>query len=347
MKFLRALLLGLMMALTGHSAFAVGAGSLAPTICTGSFFNPVTDTDWNTMFPITIAGASFTTGGNMDPPLMKAVPPICVCPTIFGIPFVGIMVTYWQPNYVSEVENRPGCLSTLGGINVLGGMFNMLASEQTTTDTTTQGRDDANRMQVHWYTYPVFEMLDLLKSISCKGGSGFNLGYMTEFDPLWQNDEWSAVFAPESALFANPIANFACAIDATSSQFNVTLDPLFWCAGSWGTVYPFSGDSNHVGAQFPMNNEILAKFIARSHRLGLMNMTIGPGAICSAGPAPIWIKSQYRYDQIGPIVRRGVAVVTGGMGLLQFPPVANFTPLGDYTDTLIWQGQQCCLKPIP
>jgi conjugal transfer pilus assembly protein TraU len=280
---------------------------------------------------------------------MKAVPPICVCPTIFGIPFVGITVTYWQPMYVSEVENRPGCLSSLGGISVLGSLYNMEASEQTTTgdSNNSAGQNSSNRMQVHWYTYPVFEMLDLLKSVSCKSSSGFNLAYMTEFDPLWQNDVWSAVFAPEANLFANPMAQFACAVDAVASQAGVTTDPLFWCAGNWGPSYPLAGNSSHVGVPFQMNNEILAKFISRSHRLGLMEMTIGPAAICSSMPAPVWIKSQYRYDQIGPVVRRGRAVVTGDAGLLQFPPIANYPPTGNNTDSLIWQGQQCCLKPIP
>lgn len=342
MKALKILLASLL-----FTAFASAASAQVASVCTGKMYNPVTDTDWNDFFPLTIAGTAYSGGGNTDPALMDAMPPVCVCPTIFGIPFVGVGVTYWQPLYVSEIENRPGCLSSLGGIQVLGGAYNMLASEQTTSDAYHSG-ETANRMQVHWYEYPVFGMLDLLKSVECHNPSGFNLAYMTELDPLWQDDMWSAMFTPEAALFDNVLATSSCAVDAVASNLHHTLDPMFWCAGSWGNLYPLSGNSSHTGDPFEMNNQIQSKFIARNHRMGLMWQTIGPDAVCSSVPNPIWVKSQYRYDQIGPIVRKGTAVVTGDSGkFLQFPPVTNFPPQGNETINLIWQGQQCCLKAIP
>lgn len=313
--------------------------------CTGSFYNPITDTDWNNIFPITIAGMQISGGSNSNPPLMQAMPAICECPTIFGIPFIGIGVTFWQPMYISEIEHRPGCLSSLGGVSIMPG-YSMLASEQQVSDNTNQGTA-ANRMQVHWYEYPVFGMLQLMESIQCKNTNGFNLAYLTEIDPSWQDDIWGAVFSPESALFANPIATAACAVDAVASAVDYPLDSLFWCAGAWGAVYPLSGNSSHSGDAFTMNNLIQAKFLARSHRMGLQWQTIGPTAICSAVPNPIWVKSQYRYNQVAPINRRGRAVVTGSNGkLFQYPPITNL-PTQENTVNLIWQGQQCCLKGIP
>jgi conjugal transfer pilus assembly protein TraU len=321
------------------------ANAVVPAVCTGTLFNPITDTDWNNIFPITIAGVPIPGGGNSTPPLMQAMPPICTCPTVFGIPFVGIGLTWWQPMYVSEIERRPGCLSSLGGVQALNG-YSMLHSEQTVADNNNTG-ESSNRMQVHWYEYPVMSMLQMMESISCKNANGFNLAYVTEVDPLWQDDLWSSIFTPESALFSNPIAVASCAIDAVASTFDFPMDAMFWCAGTWGAVYPLAGNSGHSGDPFTMNNQIQAKFLARSHRMGLQWQTIGPTAVCAAHPNPIWVKSQYRFNQVAPVPRRGRAVVTGSNGkLFQFPPVTN-PPTQEHTVNLIWQGQQCCAKAIP
>lgn len=326
-------------------AAATSSHAVVGALCTGKFFNPITDTDWNNVFPITIAGAVISNGINSTSPLMAAMPPVCVCPTIFGIPMVGIGITYWQPLYLSEVERRPGCLSSLGGIKVLGGPYEMLHSNQTQNHI--NGAKAANRMQVHWYQYPLFSMLEILKTVACKSISGFDLAYITEVDPMWQDDTWSAVFAPEASLFTNPLANAACAVDSVAATAGQPMDALFWCAGSWGNIYPLSGNSGHSGDRFTMNNQLQAKFMARNARMGLAWQTIGPSAICSSHPNPIWVKSQYRYDQVGPVPRYGRAVATGDFGRFSAgPPVTN-VPTQEHTINLIWQGQQCCLKPIP
>jgi conjugal transfer pilus assembly protein TraU len=328
------LAIGLLMA-------ASAANAIVPTICTGKMFNPITDTDWNNIFPITIMGVPLTFNGNRPTPLMQAMPPICVCPSSFGIPLPGIGITYWQPLYISEIERRPGCLSSLGGINILPG-YSMLASEQTLNGDS-KGKS-ANRMQVHWFSYPLFGMLDMMKSIGCKAPSGFSLAYVTEIDPLWQDDLWSAIFAPEAALVANPVATLACAVDGVAASLDLPIDAMFWCTGASANLYPLSGNSSHSGDPFIMNNQLQSKFIARMHRMGLAWQTVGPTAICTSHPNPVWVKSQYRYNQVGPIVRRGRPVPPGSNGqFFQFPPITN-VPTQEHTINLIWQGQQCCLR---
>jgi conjugal transfer pilus assembly protein TraU len=322
--------------------FQAPAHALVPPVCTGQFVNPITHVDWNNMYPITIAGARLSASTGTNPPLMDAMPPVCVCPTIFGIPLVGIGITYWSPQHLVEIENRPGCLSTLGGINVLP-RFSMLTSEMTGA-----GADDGqtSHMQIHSYFYPVFEMLDMMESMYCRNPGNFDLGYMTEIDPTWQDDLWAAVFAPESGLFANPVAQAACAVDAAAAEVYAPLDALFWCQGTWGATYPLTGNSGHMNNGHAQNNQVLSKFLSRNARLGLEWQTIGPTAICFSHPNPILIKSQYRYNQVLPMPRRGRPVVGGGSGLFQFPPVSNL-PTQEFTATVIWQGKQCCAKAIP
>lgn len=321
-------------------AMASAAQAIVPTICTGQFFNPITDLDWNYIFPITTFGVEVGNGTNQNPALMRTMPPVCMCPSVLllGMPSPGVGMTWWEPTYMVEIENRPGCLSSLGGIQVLAN-YSTLASEKSTGEG--MDRRNVNRMQVHWMTYPVFEMLDMMTSVTCKNPSGLNVMYMTELDPLWQDDTWSAVFTPEAVLFANPIAVAACAVDAVAATLGQTMDPLFWCAGAWGSLYPLSGNTSHSGRDFAENNLVVAKFIARFSRMGLLWQTIGPTAICFSHPNPIVIKSQYRFNQTAPIPRRGKAVVFGDSADLQIPPLTNM-PTKEYTNNMIWQGKQCC-----
>lgn len=316
------------------------ANAVVPAICTGQFFNPISDLDWNYIFPITVFGVEMTNGLNQNPALMRMMPPVCLCPSVLtlGFPTPGIGMTWWEPTYMVETENRPGCLSSLGGIQVLQN-YSMLGSEKSSGEGLEKRQ--ANRMQVHWMTYPVFQVMDMFTQVTCKNPSGIDMVYMTEIDPLWQSDTWSAIFTPEAAIFANPIANAACAVDAVASTLGQTLDPLFWCAGAWGNTYPLAGNTSHSGRDFAENNLITAKFIARFSRMGLLFQTIGPTAICFSHPNPIVVKSQYRFNQTAPIPRRGKAVVFGDSADLQVPPIANM-PTREYTNNMIWQGKQCC-----
>lgn len=336
-KSLKTLVAAVALTLAPALAFAQTEVAASNSLgCYGKVYNPISDTDWNNLFPITIMGVS--TGGGVNPPLMYE-PPICMCPGIFGYPTPGIGITFWQPLYVSEIERTPGCLSSLGGVSILSG-YSTLQSEQVNEQ---KDGGPVSRMQVHWYEYPLFALMDLFKSLGCYSTSGFNLMYMTEFDPTWQDDEWSAVFAPEAVLFANPIAQAACSIDAIAANANFPIDAMFWCAGSWGGVYPMSGNAGHTNSNFTSNNLIQSKFLARNSRLGLSWATIGPASICSSVPSPIWIKSQYRVDQVGPVPRYGAPVVVGSTGIMQMPPVSN-VPTRESTVNLIWQGQQCCVR---
>lgn len=323
-----------------QSSSSTGSSGSASASCHGKFFNPFSDMDWNLAFPITVMGVPM--GGSFSPPLMYE-PPVCVCPGPFGIPSFGIGITYWEPLYVSEIQRTPGCLSTLGGVTILDSYISLHGEHEGGSDFSNSGT--TTRMQGHWYQYPVFSLLEMMQEMGCKTTSGVALGYITEIDPTWQDDSWGAIFTPEAVLFSNPIAQAACAIDAVSSQVGLPFDPLFWCAGGWGPMYPLTGNSQPGNGPFLTNGQIQAKFMARLHRLGLLWQTIGPTALCFSHPNPVMTKSQYRINQVGPIPRRGVAPppVIGTQGAQLSPPVAN-TPTLESTDNLIWQGQQCCAR---
>jgi conjugal transfer pilus assembly protein TraU len=332
--FLACLILG--------GATAAEAQTTLNPACRGKLFIPYTDMDWNLLFPISIVGVKLPDNTMFSAPLMFE-PPVCVCPGVLGVPVPGLGFTFWEPLHVIEIQRTPGCLSTINGVQVLQ-QYSSLHGEHAATGTTSAGT--TTRMQGHVYTYPVFGLIEALTAFVCKAPTGFALIGMTEIDATWQDDTWSAVFAPEGALFANLLAQASCAIDAISSNLGFPMDPLFWCAGSFGPVFPLSGNSQPGNGPYLTNGQIVTKLMAKLHRFGLMWQTIGPTAMCFSHPNPLMLKSQYRLNQIGPIPRRGVfpPPVIGSAGLTLLPPVSNLPGL-ESTDYLMWQGKQCCVRP--
>jgi len=319
---------------------ASAVGGLA---CHGRFYDPITDTNWLDFLPITIMGVSLgSLGINGDPPLMKE-PPLCVCPShFFGIPIIGIGITFWEPQYIAEVTRDPGCMITLGGINLLP----MFATESGPVQKGGGKADDSDqsRGQVHWYIYPVFALLKLFTDFVCLSSSGFELANISEVNPFWQNDLWGAILSPESILFANPIAQSMCIVDAVSSTFWFPLDPMFWCAGAWGGIYPFTGNSPTTESDQSMDGLVLTKFMAQNARLGLLWGTIGPQAICFSTPMPVLIKSEFRLDPIFPLITEGAPIYIGESEFMWgLAPPMNF-PAFDDEAYLLWTGEQCCLR---
>lgn len=333
-----------LLAMTAAFMFSSAALAAATTpVCHGKLFNPISDTNWNDFFPLTIMGMQM--GPNGNPPEMY-VPPICVCPGAFGIPSPGIGISYWQPTYIAEVERNAGCAASLGGGVSLFSGYSLENSEQayTGSDGGTSESSQSTRMQIHWYKYPMFSFFSAFNDLGCRSSGGFALAYATEIDPTWQNDLWAGLYSPEAGLFANLPANTACIADAIAANVAYPIDALFWCAGSWGNVYPFSGNSNESQTPFQVDNLELAKFIARLAREGLAWQTIGPSTICGAHVNPIWIKSQYRVDEVYPVITRGSPLVVGALPFKQVPGLITNTPVNTSMVDLIWQGRECCVR---
>lgn len=308
---------------------------------TGTIFNPLTDPNWAAdLFPITVMGVSM---GGSQPPTVNE-PPVCICPShFFGVPMPGIGITYWEPTFVAEVTRHPGKLLTLGGANVLPGFQQETGPANGNASGSTNNGE--NRAQVHWYTYPLFKIIGMFVDTACfNDEGGFNLASVSEVDPTWQNDIWANIFSPEATLFANPVMQLACVADAVSASVSYPLDPLFWCAGAWGSAYPFSGNPNTQSSDQGSNALVMSKFLAREFRLGLMWDTIGPQAECFAVPSPIWIKTEFRVDPIYPHPVYGSPIYIGQTsvrwGLI---PPANY-PTEQDSAYLLWVAHQCCLR---
>ncbi|MEI6737278.1 MAG: conjugal transfer pilus assembly protein TraU [Pseudomonadota bacterium] len=264
--------------------------------CTGHFVNPVKDVCWRCLFPLSIGGGEVVKGPLPD--TKNAASPVGWCPTALG-ERLGLNIGFWEPQALVDVTDTPYCLVNLGGHQVNLGHSHKRGGRQHNE----QGEVSAF-YHVHWYKYPLLTWLNLITSVGCVQGGDFDIAYLTELDPLWSDSEMSFVLNPEAALFANPIAQTSCAADSLSSTLHgVSLDALFWCAGSQGSHYPLTG---HVSA--PLSPVQIALLLTerlnyKLHREPALitDSSPRPGEICKEHHYPIVPKSRYRYEMVNQV----------------------------------------------
>jgi len=305
--------------------------------CGGKFPDPVTDICWLCLFPIHIGAAQLTAPGQVDnhdpqPPLLCSCP---APPPLFIRPGVG--VSFWEPARVAEVVRTPFCSPTLGG-SVLG-QLPVPAGTHHKSD----GQQGNAFYHIHWFQYPVLSWLGIaVAQGACAVNESFDLAYLSELDPLWDDDELSFLLNPEAILFANPVAQAACVADSVSAATNnFGLDTLFWCSGSQGSVYPLDGNhANHIGG-VDSSLAIVHKQIFKLHRQLLAQDTSTLAAMCVPLPQPILRKNQYKQQMLYPIPQ---TVLGLGLGAPSTAWAAGreFPYKGEDFNYLIWRKRTCC-----
>ena len=153
----------------------------------------------------------------------------------------------------------------------------------------------------HYYMYPLLSWIGVLLDLGCLEAGGLDIAWASELDPAWLDDELTFLLNPEAALFANLPAQAACAADCAAASAGLPLDPMFWCAGCQGGMYPLTGNvAAHVGG---VQASLLAsqRLLYRLHRAGLAWGTFGSGALCGRYPMPVMKKSQYRWQMTQPV----------------------------------------------
>ena len=289
---------------------------------------------YNCIFPLSIAGIQVMQGPMPDP--MGAVgSPICICPAPPPMFYrIGTPVGYFDPSRMIDSVKDPYCFTGLG--------FGM--SEMTTSSKGTKGdATDRQRVfyQAHYYIYPIMEILGMFVDMLCfNSGTGVDIGYLTEVDPLWQDDELTALINPEALLFGNPISHLACMADSVSAQVNVALDPLFWCKGSWGNAYPLSGNT---GSKDYVEDaaSVAAGLMYKLHRQTILWNSAGFSALYGEHPLPIWIKSAYRLQIIAPI-SNAMAMAIGQSGII-WSFAKNLPVNGDNFSFLLFKKKDRCM----
>lgn len=282
----------LMVVLSIQNANALGAA------CVTRFVNPITDVCWGCMFPMTIGAVPVVPSAYPD--TENPTMPVSYCPKPPPI-FVqiGLNIGYWEPYALVDVTRVPYCMVSLGMELSSDISINMGGKS-----TSREGSNDAGFYQAHWYKYPIIYWLQIMQSAACMATDAFDVAYLTELDPLWEDDELTFILNPEAILFGNPIAQLACVPEAilTTTNMALPIDALFWCLGSQGSAYPMSGTTNYRDTPVTAATLIMERLNYKLHRQGIVWETVGADfAICYQYPTPILPKSRYRYQMSGPI----------------------------------------------
>lgn len=319
-----------------------GGGLTCPdsgAITRGGF---ITDLNWGGFFPIQL-GANLGSSRNRPG---DAAGPVCTCPGRFGFPTPGLTFGMWQPTHMLESTRQAFCFPSLGPLgkagSAIGGAMSSLRQGGTSADP-----QKGSYKHFHLIAFPVGAVLDMFTSAVCSpGGAGFDLDllFISEIDPTFANDELAVFVNPESILFANPIAQAACLADAAVTNVGRPIRQLFWCAGSWGPLYPLTGHTSSQASVVREASLSAVRGVAKLHRFGIMKRTYGAGAVCRNRPAFMYPKQQYRFQIMYPLPQRSTGPEWTGRNTLLGREFRHIPGVGEDWVQVLWTYEQCCVN---
>jgi conjugal transfer pilus assembly protein TraU len=278
----------------------------------------------------------------------------------------GIPVGFWEPIRLLELTREKFCFPSLSGLSLSS--ENDYLHAGTYSEHPTAGPEQTAFYQAHYIAFPVWQIIGLtvglvghtLTDISiglfpdlskCFSTGGYDIAdyailYLTELDPLWNDDELGHLLNPEAILFANPGAQAACAADAIAASAGWPVDALFWCAGSWGSMYPYSGTVPGPVGELTTASLLAARTLAKLNREFLEAVTSGEEAMCGKRYTGLIKKSQYRLQLVYPIASTE--------GPTCCPPIGRNTMLwgtgkafpiyGEDFSFLVFRKKSCCAR---
>lgn len=334
----RHILLAATLALAGIGTASAGASAACPD---AEIFGVgmITNVCWSCLLPIRVSGVNIGGASSQVPDGAATPGPLCLCQDNNGVYRPGVPYSMWQPARLAEVVRVPYCSPVLGG--------KMLQHDLTHIGT--RGYDGTTSpqhmafYQYHYFAFPLLVMLDLFLQPHCNPGgySDMDLMYLSELDPTWNDDELAFYLSPESAIFANPIALAACAADAAAASVGAPLKDLFWCAGSWGGLYPLTGHVETNASPPRSTSLIVARALAALHRRGLALKTMGNDAMCVNPIHPTIVKQQYKFEQLYPVPEANGNHWIGEPTYL-WGEWRNMPGVGEDFVHLIWRWDDCC-----
>lgn len=275
MKCLKKLMVTLILATTLAQA-------QADDLCPNKFPDFINDICWSCMFPFRVFGANLMGGLNEDFDTDANSKPWCACLTSLKI---GTPVSFWEMSYIVDVHTQPGCLPTLAGMRLpVTWVDDQYGVVQHQKDRTTQAF-----MNSAYYVSPMMYLLEAVLDDTCSDRSAFDVGWTSEFDPTWSDDELALIKMPISFAFGTLPAIMAAGPDALAAMTGFPLNDVFWQAGSWGPIYPLTGSVATYHSREQMSRLEVTKMLAEAHAMremaGLFSKGSGRSYACEPGEA--------------------------------------------------------------
>jgi conjugal transfer pilus assembly protein TraU len=323
-------------------ALLVATPALAQdSMCTGAFPNLITDVCYDCMFPVRFGGGLLNMGVSGDDyDTGASTSPVCLCINTLA---VGTPIAFWEPRYMVDVTNTPGCMPLLGGIDI-SPPYN--SNEYGSTDTSNAillGTNHAAFMQANEYINPVMSAIGAVVSSPCLDNRSFDVPYISWADPTWNDDALSLMLTPYAYPFAGIPEIASEAPDAIAATAGLPLPQLFWVAGAWGPMYPLDGNAATARTPEQVSHLLLARVFAKLHAAGTQQTTAGNDALQSCGamgvPELIMDKRQYKTNRTFPFPDN---LCTPIGRPLQFQEAGAARPQDKDYGYFVFQRKDCC-----
>lgn len=297
------------------------------------------------MFPVKLAAGILQLGiSGDDYSTGVSANPICVCRNNLSI---GTPISFWEPRFMVDATPKPGCMPLLGGVDI-NPPYN--AAEH--GGEKTPGRQAGNKgrsafLHVNEYINPVMTALGIISQSPCLDSRGFDTPFVSWADPTWNDDALAMILTPYAYPFAG-IASIAAEMpDAIMATFSFPSELLFWVAGSWGPMYPLTGNVASANTPEQVTHLLVARLFGKLHAAGIHQTTAGPEALESCGalglPQLIMDKRQYKINRVYPWTDN-MCIPIGRPLLLQ--EIGTSRPNDKEYGYFVFQKKDCC-SPYP
>lgn len=314
-----------------------------PTCPKVDVFNMIFDQIcWDGVFPISFPGG-ITIGGNKPDGAGSTggVDTVCSCNDKNGVPKFGFSAAFNSPARMMEVIRTPHCYPLLGGAKFSDSFVGNGNKGGAKDDAS-----DKSFWQYHYYAFPLTAMLQLLDIPNCNA-EGFNdmdLMLMSEFSPTHSDDELAFFMTMESVVLG-ALAPICVADCATATVAKRPLESLYFCAGCWGSLYPFTGNVLTDKSMPRDTSLITARALAQLHRMGIAHKTMGNEAKCGGKKAQMVPKSQYTFSMIHPVAEAKGPNCTHvwGQNTFTWGEWRNIPMTGEDAIYMIFRYTDCCM----
>jgi len=317
----------------------------------------ISDINWSTAYSPLRLGGTFL-GDSGKAPAERADPkPLCICFDNLGAPEVGTQMGYWEPARLIEVVRNDFCSPAMGGEHIMSDEYRSVGGESFNPEQ--DGNGDLAFYYYNYWAFPVMSMLDLFVDNRCSddGWIDIDLMYVSGVDPSHESDLLSAQFTPEIGMVSRPEMQSLCVADAAAATAGWPLSTLWWCAGAWGNLYPFSGNVYHNASPVKDSSLVAMRAVAVQHRRGLARRTMGNDTMCQGRIHPIIPKTQYQMSMFFPLAEVEGTVDMGGgnsksidgahkLGQSTFVwgEWRNIPGTGEDFLYILWRWNDCCLR---
>ena len=319
---------------------------------------------WSCLFPFKLGGKTLITRGMDELPATpeNQLGTFCHCDDSLK---PGVTASYSEPIRLIEVVRENYCFLTLNGLSMNGEHLERGGVYDTPEDGSVKKSAFYN---VHYLSFPVWSIIGLTTTIMGKSINNMTSGffpdiskcflkdgfdvmdytalYMSELDPTWSDDELGLLINPEAILFANPISQAVCAADCVAASSGYPLDPLFWCAGCWGNLTPWSGTYPGPVGELNTASLLAARTLARLHRTYFEGLTSTKLALCGKKYTGMIKKSQYRMQLIYPIptTTPPLCCTPIGRSTTIWGNATTYPITGEDFAFLVWRQRDCCAR---